>query len=70
MISGLLRRGDSLESKRARTNAIVIDMCKEEDVKYMEHENINIEHGNKSLLHLNKYSDSGFVNNFIILLKG
>ena len=69
MISGLLRRGDSLESKRARTNAIITDMCKEEDVKYMEHENINIEHLNRSLLHLNKYGDSFFANNVLILLK-
>ena len=64
VISGLLRRGDSLESKRARTNAIIRDMCKKEDVKYMENENIKIEHLNGSLLHLNKYGDSVFANNF------
>ena len=58
VISGFLRRGDSLESKRAETKAIIGDMCKEEDVKYMEHENMNIEHHNGSLLHLNKYGDS------------
>ena len=69
VISGFLRRGDSLESKRAETKAIVGDMCKEEDVKYMEHENMNIEHHNGSLLHLNKYGDSVFANNFLILLK-
>ena len=69
VISELLQSGDSLESRRARTNAIIRDMCKEEDVKYMENENINIEHLNGSLLHLSKYGDSVFANNFSILLK-
>ena len=35
-------------------------------MKYMEKENINLEHLNGSLLHLNKYGDSAFANNFLI----
>ena len=69
MISGLLRSGDGLESKRARRNAIIRDMCKEEGIKCTENDNIKLEHSNGSLLHLNKYGDSVFASNFLILLK-
>lgn len=54
IISGLVKRGESLESKRARTNVIIKDMCNEKHVKYIEHENIKMEHVSGSLLHLNK----------------
>ena len=69
IISGLVRRGDILESKRIKTNAIIKNMCGEENMKYIEHNNIKLEHLNRSLLHLNKYGDSILANNFLTLLK-
>ena len=60
VISELLRRDDRFESNGARTNATIRDMCKEEDMKHIEHEKINTEHHNGSFLHLNKYGDSIF----------
>ena len=69
IISGLVRRGDNLESKRIKTNTILKDMCDEENMKYMEH-NIKIEHLNRILLHLNNYGDSIIANNFLTILKG
>ena len=44
-------------------------MFDEENMRYMEHNNIKIEHLNQSLLHLNKYRDSIIANNFLTSLK-
>ena len=67
--SGLVRRGDNLESKRIKTNTIIKDMCDEENMTYMEHNNIKVEHLNRSLLHLNKYGDGIIANNFLTIWK-
>ena len=69
IISGLVRRGDNLESKRIKTNTIIKDMCDEENMRHMEHNNIKSEHLNLSLLYLNKYGDSIITNNFLTILK-
>ena len=37
-------------------------------MNYMEHNNIKLEHLNRSLLHLNKYGDSIIANNFLTIL--
>ena len=59
IVSGLIARGDNYEEKRAKTNLILQDMCKEENLLFVEHENIKAnEHLNRSRLHLNKYGDS------------
>ena len=59
IVSGLIARGDNYEEKRARTNLILQDMCKEENLLFVEHENIKAnEHLNRSRLHLNKFGDS------------
>ena len=62
VISGLLRRGDRLESIRARTNVTIGEVC-QDDMKYMEHEN-KLVHLNGSLLHRKKHGDSVPANNF------
>ena len=43
IISGLVRRGENLESKRIKTNTIIKDMYDEENMKYIEHNNNKIE---------------------------
>ena len=67
--SGLVRRGDNLESKRIKTNTIMKDMCDEENMRDMKHNNIKTEHPTRSLLHLNKYGGSIIANNFLTILK-
>ena len=56
IISGLIARGDSHEDKRRETNLILQDMCNEEHISFIDHENIKADL-NRSQLHLNSYGD-------------
>ena len=66
IISGLVRKGENLESKRIKTNTIINDMRDEENMRYMEHNNIKLEHLNRTFLHLNKYGDNIITNNSLL----
>ena len=44
-------------------------MCDRENLKYIAHNNIKIEHLNRSQLHINRYGDSIIANNFLRILK-
>ena len=67
--SGLVRRGDNLDSKRIKTNTIIKDMCDEENMTYIEHNNIKLEHLNRSLLHLKNYGGNIIAINFLTIWK-
>ena len=65
IVSGLIARGDNLEDKRLKTNFVLRDMCNEENLTFIDHENIQAErHLNRSRLHLNRFGDSVLADNF------
>ena len=58
-VSGLVARGDDLESKRIKTNLILCDMCSKDKITFVDHPNILAgKHLNGSKLHLNQKGDS------------
>ena len=66
IISGLIARGDSHEDKRRKTNLILQDMCNEEHISFIDHENIKADkHLNRSQLHLNSYGDEILERNLV-----
>ena len=66
IISGLIARGDSHEDKRRKTNLILQDMCNEEHISFIDHENIKADkHLNRSQLHLNSYGDEMLERNLV-----
>ena len=55
IVSGLIARGDYLETKRKRVNLIIADMCRDENFRFADHPNIEpLQHLNRSKLHLNR----------------
>ena len=66
VISGLLPRGDRLETNRKRVNLILADLCTENNYAFLEHPNIDpSKHLNSSKVHLNKMGDCAFENNLL-----
>ena len=66
VISGLLPRGDRLETNRKRVNLILADLCTENNYAFLEHPNIDpSKHLNSSKVHLNRMGDCAFENNLL-----
>ena len=70
VVSGLIARGDYLETKRKRVNLILADMCRDERFRFVDHPNIEpLQHLNRSKLHLNREGDNILAENFLEVCK-
>lgn len=54
-ISGLITRGDKYEAKRKRVNFVLQDLCAQNDIAFLEHNNI----------HANRHGDNILGNNLL-----
>ena len=70
IVSGLIARGDYLETKRKRVNLILADMYRDEKFRFVDHPNIEPQqHLNRSKLHLDREGDNILAQNFLEVCK-
>ncbi len=64
-VSGLVVRGDRWNTKVCDINCILKRRCQEENLKFIDNSNINSNHLNRSLIHLNPEGTRVLANNFL-----
>ena len=64
-VSGLVARGDHWNVKVRDVNRFLTRRCQQEDLRFIDNANINTEHLNRSLLHLNSEGTRLLANNFL-----
>ena len=69
VISGLIVRNDSLNDKGTQVNELLKLKCTKLNIPFINNENINKQHLNKSGLHLNLKGTTTLANNYIKFLK-
>ena len=68
-VSGITIRKDKYDKKRKEVNKNLQKLCNNNNLFYIDNENINLGMLNKSGLHLNEYGTTQLVNNFCFCMK-
>ena len=72
IFSSIIRRGDAFNNKASEVNELMVRLCRENDIGYLDNSNIDYEHlqggGKFGGIHLNERGTDIFKCNFIDMI--